>query len=115
MTTVNKITDTINKHLQKNVEFVVENKTIKSGKVLLFSIKDFFCCFLLFNESKKKRFLFEIPYPFSFSEEKNELIFDYTLNTFSSNNPTLKVDLLKFRNKKPCKLFNKKVRIKINV
>ena len=115
MTTILNITSTINKHLQKNAEFVIDNKTIKTGRILLFSVKDFFCSFLLLNETKKKRFLYEIPYPFRFQEGDNELIFDYTLNTFTQNNPAVKDDFLKFRNKKSSKLFNKKVRLKISV
>jgi len=113
MTTSLHITNTINKHLQKHAEFIIDSKTIKAGKILLFSVKDFFCSFLLYNEVKKKRFLYEIPYPFSFSESKNELIFDYTLATFTQNNPAVKDDFLKFRNKKSSKLFNKKVKLKI--
>lgn len=113
MTTTAYITSTVNKHLQKHAEFVIDSKTIKSGKILLFSIKDFFCAFLLYNETKKKRFLYEIPYPFSFTENKDELIFDYTLATFTQNNPAVKDDFLKFRNKKSSKLFNKKVKLRI--
>ena len=115
MTTVNHIILSVNKHLQKNIDFTIDNKVIKSGKMLLFSVKDFFCCFLLFNEEKKKRFLYEVPYPFEFAENDNELIFDYTLASFTKSNPTIKDDLLKFRTKKPSKLFNKKVKLKIYV
>lgn len=115
MTTTAQITTIINKHLQKNAEFIIDNKTIKAGKILLFSVKDFFCSFLLLNEVKKKRFLYEIPYPFSFSDNDDEIIFDYTINTFTQNNPCVKDEFLKFRNKKSSKLFNKKVRLKISV
>lgn len=115
MITTNQIIASVNKHLQKNIDFIIDNKTIKTGKILLFSVKDFFCSFLLLNETKKKRFLYEIPYPFEFYENENEIVFDYTLTSFTKNNPTIKDDLLKFRNKKPSKLFNKKVRLKIYV
>jgi len=115
MTTIANITTVINKHLQKNAEFIIDNKTIKTGKILLFSVKDFFCSFLLFNEVKKKRFLYEIPYPFYFIEANDAIIFDYTLATFTQNNPLVKDEFLKFRNKKSSKLFNKKVKLKISV
>jgi len=115
MTNTNKIITTINKHLQKNVDFVVENKTIKSGRILLFSVKDFFCSFLLLHEGKKKRFLYEIPYPYHFIDNGDEIVFDYTVTTFVNNNSSIKDDLIKFRNKKPSKLFNKKIKLKVYV
>lgn len=113
--TTTKIITAVDKHLQKNVVFTIDSKTIKSGRILLFSIKDFFCSFLLANDVKKKRFLYEIPYPFDFIENETELIFDYTLSTFTQNNPAIKDDFLKFRNKKSSKLFNKRVKLKISV
>jgi len=112
MTTISIITKEINKHLQKNTEFCIDSKVIKAGRIILFSVKDFFCTFLLYNETKKKRFLYEIPYPFDFSINENEMIFDYTLSTFTKNNPTVADDCLKFRNKKSSKLFNKRVKLK---
>ncbi|NBP03296.1 MAG: hypothetical protein EBU90_25065, partial [Proteobacteria bacterium] len=109
MTSSENISTKINSHLQKNIDFVVENKVIKSGKIILFSVKDFFCSFLLLNENKKKRFLYEIPYPFNVSIDESNIVFDYTLDSFLKNNPLIKDDLIKFRNKKPSKLFNKKL------
>lgn len=109
------ITKKINSNLQKNVEFIIDNKVIKSGRIILFSVKDFFCSFLLMNEIKKKRFVYEIPYPFNMILENNDIIFDYTIDAFSKNNPIIKDDLIKFRNRKPSKLFNKKLILKIYV
>lgn len=115
MITPESISYTINKHLQKKVDFIIENKTIKTGKIILFSIKDFFCSFLLYSEQKHKRFLYEIPYPFLYTENSDCIIFDYTLDTFTRNNPSIKEDLLKLKNKKQSKLFNKKLILKIYI
>lgn len=115
MTTPENISTIINKHLQKKVDFIVENKTIKSGKIILFSIKDFFCSFLLYSDAKRKRFLYEVPYPFLYSESNNNITFDYTLDTFTKNNPSIKDNLLKLKNKKQSKLFNKKLTLKIYI
>jgi len=109
------IINTINKHLQKKIDFVIDNKTIKSGKIILFSIKDFFCSFLLYSEQKNKRFLYEIPYPFVYLENDNSITFDYTIETFVKNNPAIKDYLLKLKNKKQSKLFNKKLILKIYI
>jgi hypothetical protein len=115
MISTEHISDKFNGNLQKNIDFIIENKTIKTGKIILFSIKDFFCSFLLLNEIKKKRFIYEIPYPYDILIENENLIFDYTLDTFIKNNPLIKEDLLKLRTKKPSKLFNKKLTLKIYV
>jgi hypothetical protein len=115
MITSENIIQIINKHLQKKVDFTIDNKTIKSGKIILFSVKDFFCSFLLFSEQKNKRFLYEIPYPFHYSELNGNIIFDYTIDTFVKNNPSVKDELLKLKNKKQSKLFNKKLTLKIYI
>ena len=109
MISVEQIKSNINKHLQKKVDFYLENKKIKSGKLLLFSIKDFYCVFMLMSEEKNKRIVFEIPYPFNMQENESSVIFDYTLQTFVKNNQFIKDDLLFTKNKKTSKLLNKKL------
>ena len=53
MITISNIFDTVSKHLQKNVDFTIDNKTIKTGKILLFSVKGFFCSCLLYRDWEK--------------------------------------------------------------
>ena len=109
MTTIEGIKRAVNKHLQKKVDFYLENKKIKSGKILLFSVKDFFCVFMLLSEEKKKRLTFEIPYPFNIQESEDSIVFDYSLQTFINNNKFIKDDLIVAKNKKTSKLLNKKL------
>jgi len=109
------IENEVSKNLQKKVDFVIEKKVIKSGKILLFSIKDFYCNFLLYVEEKKKKVLFEIPYPYSYQQTDSGLIFDYTIDTFFKNNPHMPECMSMFRGTKTSKLFNKKLILKIYI
>jgi hypothetical protein len=63
-----------------NVEFKINNKIIKKGKIKVFNFKHFFIRFKLENESDYKQF--EIPYPFKILKTDNGFIFDYCLSAF---------------------------------
>jgi len=107
---------TVSRILQKHVEFIIEKKTVKSGKLILFCIKDFYCNFTLFSDTKNKKILYEIPYPFSLEDNDTTIVFDYTLETFQKNNPHILDNINLFKGlKKPSKLFNKKLVIKFSV
>ena len=65
----------INSLLQQRVNFTINNKIIKSGKLILFCIKDFYLVFTIgVNHSKK---MFEIPYPYFFDQYTNKIILNY--------------------------------------
>lgn len=115
MITVEKINYNINNHLQEKVDFYLENKKIKSGKLILFCIKDFYCTFTLLVEEKKKRLTYEIPYPFNISIASDNIIFDYSLQTLVNNNIFIKDDINLLKNKKTSKLFNKKLTLKFYI
>jgi len=102
--------------LQKQVEFAIEKKVIKAGKLMLFCIKDFYCNFTLFSSTKNKKLLYEIPYPFDIEIQDASIIFDYTFDTFQKNNPNIIDNINIFKGtKKLSKLFNKKLIIKFSL
>jgi hypothetical protein len=71
---------------QKNISIVLENKTLRQGKLLLFCIKDFYLNFTLLHNNVTK--VFELPYPFNTYYESltsNVLILDYKYKTFTRN------------------------------
>jgi len=115
MTTIEKINTSISRHLQEKVDFFLENKKIKSGKLILFCIKDFYCTFTLVIEEKKKKITFEVPYPFNVTTQTDQLTFDYSLQTFINNNNLIKEDINIIKNKKTSKLFNKKLVLKFYI
>jgi len=106
----------ISNALQKRIEFVVEKKVIKAGKLILFCIKDFYCNFTLFSDAKNKKILYEVPYPFSLEIDDASITLDYTLDTFQRNNPNILNNINAFKGlKKPSKLFNKKLVIRFSL
>lgn len=64
----------------KNVEFSVDGKSIKRGKLKIFNTKQFFIKFKLETDTSVKEW--ELPYPFSVHKTSEGYIFDYCLSAF---------------------------------
>ena len=94
----------INTLLQQKINFIVNGKTVKSGKLILFCIKDFYLVFTLSIHHTKK--IFEIPYPYDFSTSNNRIIIDYTVSKLSHNLKHIEKSAKNLISKKPNKFFN---------
>lgn len=70
----------VNRFLQQKIHFYVGGKLLKTGKLILFSIKDFHLVFTINIHHHKKTF--EIPYPFDFESHDNRVVFSYNLQKF---------------------------------
>jgi len=66
--------------LLNNVEFKIDNKIIKKGRIRMFNTKQFFIKFKIENNSEFKDY--ELPYPFRIENTPNGFIFDYCLSAF---------------------------------
>lgn len=64
----------------QNVEFVIEDKVIKRGKIRVFNTKQFFIKFRLENGGVVRDY--ELPYPYRVEETDNGFLFDYCLSAF---------------------------------
>jgi hypothetical protein len=112
MTSIEQIEVGVNKLLQSNIIFALENKIVKKGKLILFCVKDFFCVFTLICEDKNnKKIIYEIPYPFALNVFNNKVIFDYTVNTFCEKNKQVADIIRTLGIEKTSKLFNKRLSI----
>jgi hypothetical protein len=110
MTSIDEIEQSIKPFLLKDITFTLDNKIVKSGKLILFSIKDFFCVFTLTTTDRgNKRFIYEVPYPFTTFNTVSSLEFDYTLNTFCLDNTKITDTVKNITFNRPSKLFNKKL------
>jgi hypothetical protein len=88
--------------LQKNMDFSINNKTVKKGRLLLFRRVHYYIQIALLTE-KNLRENFEIPIPFKVEDYSDEglLYFDYRLDS-------LQVDILpRIPDKVPSIYFNK--------
>lgn len=101
---VEKLEQNINRFLQQKVDFIVNGKSVKTGKLILFCVKDFYLVFTLVVQHSKK--VFEIPYPYSFNIDDSKIILNYTLETFCHNNNDIKNYAKLMIPKKPNKFHN---------
>ena len=65
--------------LQRNVKFVVNNKVLKEGRVVVYNLKDFYISFIL-NTKKNQNKTYEIPRPFKVTSQDKCLFFDYSIS-----------------------------------
>jgi len=109
MTSVEEIENFIKPLLLTNISFILDGKKIKTGKLMLFTVRDFFCVFTLNDMNKNKKVIYEIPYPFSLKQLKEGIEFSYTLESFCEKNTAIYSSVKKLCEKKTSKLFNKKL------
>lgn len=94
---------TFQKYLQSKVSFRCKNKILKTGKLTLFSIKQYFIRFHIETDKKTIKIL-ELPYPFLVEEQiNNTCTLNYKLTSLCNNHTstvkTLKLVNAKFTNK----------------
>lgn len=64
----------------QNVDFQIDGKSVKRGKIKVFNTKQFFIRFKLEQENKLVEY--DLPYPFKLIKNYNGYIFDYCLSAF---------------------------------
>lgn len=98
---------------QKNISIILENKTLRQGRLLLFCIKDFYLHFTLCCGNTTKTF--ELPYPFlTYTDtiSSNVLILDYKMNSFTQDLGNILDKAKQLYNKeKHMKFFNNVIKI----
>ena len=110
MTSVEDIEQFVKPYLLKEITFSIDNKALKSGKLILFSIKDFFCVFTLAAPDRDcKRVIYEIPYPFTVCKTVSSLEFNYTLDSFCLDNKKIAEAAKRHDLSRTSKIFNKRV------
>lgn len=110
MQNLSQIENTINNFLQRDIDFVLDNKSIKSGKLVLFSIKSFYFTFTL--QINNKLVLFELPYPFELKSYKNTVQFNYHSDKLMINNLEAQCRSLLCTPKKTHKYLNNSIILK---
>ena len=64
----------------QNIEFRIDNKVVKRGRVKVFNTKQFFIKFKLENAGEFKDY--ELPYPYRVVKTPSGFLFDYCLSAF---------------------------------
>lgn len=86
--------DIIDRFLQKDINVVFNRKTIRKGKLILYTAKDFYIS-LIIKTPKNINKTFDIPYPFemNINEIESEIQLDYRLDVLALGNDK-KLDIL---------------------
>mgnify|MGYP003346021260 CR=1 FL=1 len=96
--------------LLKDIQFIHRDKVIKKGKLLLFSIKDFYLTFQL-QTNDNKLVYFELPYPFKYTYQNQKMTLSYLQEYFSKGDEDIERYILFCFIKNPSKLYNSEVHI----
>ena len=76
---------TLRPALQKDVRFMLNDKILREGKLLLFNIKDFYITFTIRTKTKLLT-TYEIPVPYTVRSHNDVIIMDYALKHIHRNN-----------------------------
>ena len=82
------IDDYIKEILQRDVKFILnEKKVLRKGKLLLYSMKDYYITFII-STTKCPKKVYEVYYPFEVvNDTKNsQIIFDYSIDKLPNYN-----------------------------
>lgn len=100
----------LTKHLQAPVKFILGQKIIKQGKLILFKRTHYYIQITVQNTKSTKE-SFEIPIPFKTEEyvSENLIYFDYRLSSLVGYNEDLlaKIQKVRFKNINPSQYYNK--------
>ena len=75
--------------LQKQLKFIIKNKQVKKGKLILFKQNNYHLELMMEMNGDNKKFEIPIPYDAEVWEDDNLVYFDYRLTTLGKNNPKL--------------------------
>ena len=97
--------------LQSHITIKCNNKIIKSGKLTLFTTKQYFIRFYIENEKKHIKML-ELPYPFTIEYDKNKICtFNYKLSSLCNNHSPMINKLNRFKPAQANKMYDNIVSI----
>jgi hypothetical protein len=100
--------------LQHNIKLNVADKTIRQGKLILYTIKDYVVTITLRNHKKQLK-TYDVYYPYRIEEVGRDIIFDYKLSTLFNDHDPLIDSLAEFaKNSKNHKLFDRELRFTVS-
>jgi hypothetical protein len=109
------IEDQLKDTLQRDVQFIVNGKALREGKLIMYNMKDFYVSFVLITKKEQTK-TYDIPLPYRVIIEPTGITFDYRLihiHHKSSNIKRLVESISKSIGKKS-KLYDNTLTIKYN-
>jgi hypothetical protein len=102
---------TLQDFLQSRVLIKCDNKILKTGKLTLFNIKQYFIRFHIENDKKINK-VFELPYPFLIDVDDNgRCTFNYRLSSLCNNHALTVSSLRGFKQSNSHRIYDNIVTI----
>lgn len=96
----------LQKHFQKNIQILLNEKVLRTGKFILFAPKEYYLVFCI-NSNNKNKYL-EIPLPFKIVETTTGFLFDYKVELLTDD-ITLKIKVDEYYKLYKSKYLNNKL------
>ena len=101
---MDKLEQQLKQIILKTVEFQLDGKVIKSGKIKVVNTKQFFIRFRLESDSGLKEY--DLPYPFMIGSNSDGILFDYSLSSFCPRTEDTYWKMLMMNKSEASKLHN---------
>lgn len=100
----------LQKFLLQKVIFKCDNKILKTGKIKLFNIKQYFIRFNIENDKGEIKQL-ELPYPFLIHDNETTCTLNYHLTSFTHSNKDVVTKISKINTDDSMRMYNRLVQI----
>lgn len=101
---IERIESRIKDLILENVDFLVDGKSLRKGKIKVYNTKQFFIKFQIEAQNELKEF--ELPYPYRVVQTTNGYIFDYCLSAFCPPTEELYYKLKLLNKENASKIYN---------
>lgn len=101
---MNRIEDHLKQLIYRDVKFVLNNRTLKEGRIEIFNTKQNFVKFKIQEKDDVKEW--EIAYPYDIKTIDNGLLFDYSLSAFCPRTETTYWKMKAMNKKDASKFFD---------
>ena len=99
--------------LQRDVNFNIEHKTVRRGRLLLYNINDYYIKFtIMTNKNLQKNY--EVPYPYMIENHDSHVVLSYKIHDLVRGNNNKEIIARQFE-PVPNKLYDKNLYITRNV
>jgi len=103
-----------NNLLQSEITISLNDKVLREGKLILFSIKNFYLTFnLACNPTSTRLVYYELPSPFSYEVRNKSIKLSYKLKHFHQDNADILVPMQLLGKSKLHKIYDKEILVNI--
>ena len=100
--------------LQNEITISLNDKVLREGKLILFSIKNFYLTFNISSNPGSNRLVYyELPSPFSYEVKNKSIKLSYKLKHFHQDNSDILIPMQLLGKSKLHKMYDKEIQIDI--